>query len=243
MKKENAVNFLLFSYFGIILENSKDDIISAAINRAYRDAASHVLSLKDDSKKDTEKGKKLFADACDCIEKFINDVLTNGTQNKLNENENEYDEKHQDLSKKLKEMYSKCTNSGYEFSYGIAQKWVNMTMKYLGVILTIFSEYNNTHDFVNTYKNSFQAIEHYLHVPIDGYILEYVSNKKYSNVEAIDIDKKENNNNLAWSKYEEENYKTLQNNIKNKFIKEKTSPLDWENKAWIEVAKSKKRVQ
>lgn len=136
-------------------------------------------------------------------------------------------------------MYDNCANSRYEFSYGVAQKWVNMTMKYLGVILTIFSEYNNTHDFVNTYKNSFQAVEGYLHIPIDGYILEYVSNKKYSNVKPINIAKKENKNNLAWSKYEEENYKTLQKNIKEKFINETTFPLDWENEAWIKVAQDK----
>lgn len=233
MKKENAVNFLLFGYFGITLENSKDDIISAAINRAYRDAASHVLSLKDDSKKDTEKGKKLFADASELIKKFIEEVLTNGAQN-------EYNEKHHILCEKLTSKYSNSANSGYEFSYGVAQKWVNMTMKYLSVILTIFSEYKSTHVFVNTYKNSFQAIEHSLHVPIDGYILEYVSNKKYSNVEPIDIAKKENKNNLAWSKYEKDDYQKLQISIKEMYINEPTFPLDWENEAWIKVAKSKK---
>lgn len=238
MKKENAVNFLLFSYFGITLENSKDDIISAAINRAYRDAASHVLSLKDDSKKDTEKGQTLYANASKLIKVFIEAVLPNETQNEI-----DYDNKHSILCTDLKILYDNCANSRYEFSYGVAQKWVNMTMKYLGVILTIFSEYNNTHVFVNTCKNSFQAIEHSLHVPIDGYILEYVSNKKYSNVEPINIAKKENKNNLAWSKYKEENYKTLQKNIKEKFIQEKASPLDWENKAWIDVAKRKKQVQ
>lgn len=238
MKKENAVNFLLFGYFGITLENSKDDIISAAINRAYRDAASHVLSLKDDFKKDTEKGQDLFAKAGELIKVFIKDVLNNGTQNKLNKKE--YDEKHKNLCDTLISKYKGCTNSGYEFSYGIAQKWVNMTMKYLGVILMIFSEYNNSHDFVKTYKDSFRAIEHFLHVPIDGYILEYVSNKKYSNVESIEIAKKENNNNLAWSKYEEDDYQKLQISIKEMYINEPTFPLDWENEAWIKVAKSKK---
>ena len=76
---------------------------------------------------------------------------------------------------------------------------------------------------------------------------EYVSKEKYikefSKVEPIDIDKKENNNNLAWSKYEEVNYKTLQNNIKEKFINETTFPLDWENEAWIKVAQDKKTVK
>lgn len=238
MKKENAVNFLLFGYFGITLENSKDDIISAAINRAYRDAASHVLSLKDDSKKDTEKGQDLFAKAGELIKVFIKDVLNNDTQNKLNKKE--YDEKHKNLCDTLISKYKGCTNSGYEFSYGIAQKWVNMTMKYLGVILTIFSKCNNSHDFVKTYKDSFRAIEHFLHVPIDGYILEYVSNKKYSNVEPIDIAKKENKNNLAWSKYEKDDYQKLQISIKEMYINEPTFPLDWENEAWIKVAKSKK---
>lgn len=240
MKKENAINFLLFGYFGITLENSKDDIISAAINRAYRDAASHVLSLKDDSKKNTEKGQDLFAKAGELIKVFIKDVLNNDTQNKLNKKE--YDEKHKNLCDTLISKYKGCTNSGYEFSYGIAQKWVNMTMKYLGVILTIFSEFNDKNDFV-TFHESFQAIEHSLHVPIDGYILEYVSNKKYSNVEPINIAKKENKNNLAWSKYKEVNYKTLQNNIKEKFINETTFPLDWENEAWIKVAQDKKTVK
>lgn len=232
MKKENAVNFLLFGYFGITLENSKDDIISAAINRAYRDAASHVLSLKDDSKKDTERGKKLFADASELIKVFIEEVLTNGAQN-------EYNEKHHIICEKLTSKYSNSANSGYEFSYGIAQKWVNMTMKYLGVILTIFSEFNDKNNFI-TFHKSFQAVESYLHVPIDGYILEYVSKEKYSNVEPIDIAKKENNNNLAWSKYKENDYQKLQSSIKDTFINETTPPLDWENEAWIKVAKSKK---
>ena len=121
-----------------------------------------------------------------------------------------------------------------------------MTMKYLGIILTIFAECKDKNDFV-IFHESFQAIEHSLHVPIDGYILEYVSKEKYikefSKVEPIDIDKKENNNNLAWSKYEEVNYKTLQNNIKEKFINETTFPLDWENEAWIKVAQDKKTVK
>ena len=163
MKKENAINFLLFGYFGITSKNSKDDIISAAINRAYRDAASDVLSLKDDSKKDTEKGQDLFAEAGNLIKVFIEEVLTNGTQNKLNKKD--YDEKHKNLCDALISKYKGCANSGYEFSYGIAQKWVNMTMKYLGVILTIFSEFNDKNDFV-TFHESFQAVESYLHVPI-----------------------------------------------------------------------------
>ena len=45
MEYENALNFLLFSYFGITLRSSAEDIINAAISRAYRDSSSHVLYL------------------------------------------------------------------------------------------------------------------------------------------------------------------------------------------------------
>ena len=52
--------------------------------------------------------------------------------------------------------------------------------------------------------------------------------------------KKENKNNLAWSKYEKDDYQKLQISIKEMYINEPTFPLDWENEAWIKVAKSKK---
>ena len=35
MEHENALNFLLFSYFGITLRSSAEDIINAAISKAY----------------------------------------------------------------------------------------------------------------------------------------------------------------------------------------------------------------
>ena len=50
MKKETAINFLLYSYFGITLDSVPDKIVDAAINRAYRDASSHVLALTDKEK-------------------------------------------------------------------------------------------------------------------------------------------------------------------------------------------------
>lgn len=57
-KLKNAIDFLLFSYFGITLESKQIEILSAVIDRAYRDASSHVLSLKDEYKKDDDKNPK-----------------------------------------------------------------------------------------------------------------------------------------------------------------------------------------
>ena len=55
MENKNAINFLLYSYFGITLDSSADEVLCAAIDRAYRDASSHVLSIKDE---DTKLKKK-----------------------------------------------------------------------------------------------------------------------------------------------------------------------------------------
>ena len=65
--------FLLWSYFGLSTEevyqnDEKKDgherLVEAAILRAYRDASSHVLSVKEEYKEDLKK------DAINIIKKF-----------------------------------------------------------------------------------------------------------------------------------------------------------------------------
>ena len=48
MTYNTAIEFLFFSYFGIDLADNNDEktLLEVAINRAYRDASSHVLQLE-----------------------------------------------------------------------------------------------------------------------------------------------------------------------------------------------------
>ena len=45
MEKKNALNFLLYSYFGVTSDSDENELLRAAASRAYQDAASRVLVL------------------------------------------------------------------------------------------------------------------------------------------------------------------------------------------------------
>ena len=64
-----------------------------------------------------------------------------------------YDSWHRSVSDKIKRLYSE---QGIRFTYGHAQKWINMTIKYLYML--------ETDTFTDVFK--------WLHVPLDNYILD-----------------------------------------------------------------------
>ena len=125
--QKNALDFLLYSYFSFssknITEETADAIARRIIERAYRDASSHVLSIQSN----------------DPHEKAVDQILTR--LNRLCEHEKcTYDTWHRNLCSSLDSIYKKarCTwgesnGKPLKFSYGIAQKWVNMTMKYMTI--------------------------------------------------------------------------------------------------------------
>lgn len=71
----------------------------------------------------------------------------------------EYDNWHQELSTKIIDEYDK---QGVHFTYGQAQKWINMTLKYLYVLCPdkVEDNFNN------------------LHIPIDNYVFS-VAQKEF----------------------------------------------------------------
>ena len=75
MKEENAINFLIYSYFGITLDSESEEIKKAAVFRAYQDASSHVLSV---SGTETTK-ENLKNDGLDKIKRFIDSICLEKT--------------------------------------------------------------------------------------------------------------------------------------------------------------------
>ena len=106
----------------------------------------------------------------------------------------------------MKNLYEE---KGIKLTYGQAQKWINMTIKYL----YLFGGY------------TFDSVFEELHIPVDNYILD-IANEKVG----IDRPKK------PWSKWEEEQYRNYQNEIKSKI---KIAPLIWEFENWLDVAQNK----
>lgn len=214
MEKENAINFLLYSTMGVTLDSDRNQLVTAAIDRAYRDASSHVLSSSD---KGTAKEN---------ASNQISDAIKEGLSGKT------YDKWHKELCVELVETYSKVTaDEDRPFTYGIAQKWVNMTMKYLCVIKSIFEACGQSGEASWEILDKSEAE---LHIPVDRLILKTASDM------GIKLPKKDDGTPKPWSKYETyEEYGALQEALKGKLNGK--SPLDWEGPIWIELSKKTKR--
>lgn len=223
MKETNAIDFLLLSYFGITLCDSDERILDKVIDKAYRDAGSHVLSVAD-SEKPSRKNN-----ASKCMKNSLEE---------LPEDAEEYDAWHKDCVEKLYQSYEGChykdikkKNSeetyNLEFTYGMAQKWLNMTMKYLYILSEIFDGNNGIRKSDICQKT--ERISEKLHVPLDSYIIKSAENLKVY-AKNFKIDK--------WSKIDNYyDYMKYQEKIREKLNGK--SPIDWECPAWITAAKAK----
>ncbi len=201
---QETMDFLLFSYFGITLEDGVQDevLLNAAIRRAYRDAASHVLHLTEKQKEDNPK------------EAAISVIMKAIAQ--LSEKQ-DFDTWHSDLCEELIDRYPSDV-----MSYGIAQKWVNMTMKYLCILHELFPE--------SDYGKAASELKSMLHVPIDSYILEAAKKDEDLRLPKL-VD--------SWSNLKDPAaYLEYQKTIRSR---KNHRQMDWEGKAWIAIAKKRRK--
>lgn len=244
MKKENAINFLLYSYFELTLDSDENEILDAAISRAYRDASSHVLSVTEETNRcKNDNGKEVpLRDA--------SLVLIKEKIKELKETPCDYDDWFFKTCNGIQRKYEEAKNKVGEdsFKFGHAQKWVNMALKYLCVIKSIFNICEKT---VLPWLTD--ELEKQLHVPVDSFIMEAAASKGDITVKkekrnfefGLNVDLPNKNGGFgayssarAWSKWDEEDYKSFRKKIKDKFGPK--APLDWEGPAWIEIAKIRK---
>lgn len=231
-RMNNAFDFLLFSYFGIASAyNPKSDkILIKLIERAYRDAASHVLSVNKDVKDDKKQEavgiiKAAIDDLKETESQFKDGMVCHGS----------YDKWHETLCDKLVNIYKDCCKEGYTFTYGVAQKWVNMTMKYVYIVYYMAASCKFLYDFGEEYGNIISKHRRSLHVPIDSYIYKAVKNDL--GISTLDT---------SWSKISDYSiYIKYQNSIREHEYFDYTAenpcgyaPIDWEGNAWIEIAKN-----
>ena len=250
----NALNFLLFSYFGIMLDYEdknidKDNILSSAVKKAFTDATQRgAYYAKSKNKKEEEKEafreatQKALPEATECLKDGINKILEKEVPIK---EQKDFDKWHEELCDKIKEKF----DSSLKFTYGNAQKWVNMTLKYLYLIDSICSEVCPD---IN-YFHSLQNISAYLHVPVDSYIIEKVwemeGNKTGRNDSCLPIKSGKTCKNgsrgkyasdkvEAWSTWDKKTYEKFQDKLRDKDEID-DNPIDWEGSAWIEIAKKR----
>lgn len=242
MEQENAlIDFLVYSYFEIIPEgiyneseyykNHKDCyndyctkmVIIKAYSDATNEGAYNTLFKKeipniDELKKSSDKAKKESAT-----------VLLNSL--KKYEETNDFDTWHNTLCTTIVNNYSNVKGNVKEkeqqfFTYGNAQKWVNMTLKYLW-LFGLLPDY----------------IKEDLHIPIDSFIIDALWKNKDIKLPLRDEKKKRDysykqpsNYVKPWSQWE---YKTDYTLFRDSMQKTDYN-LSWENEEWIKMSELRK---
>ena len=186
---EDLLKFLKFSYFGT-LTNLKE----AAANRAYRDMCRTIR----------------FNGLCEETRLELKKEVNRELITKIENIKDNFEIWHKEACGLIIEKYEKYR---IELTYGQAQKWVNMTIKYLYML--------NEHTFDKVFD--------FLHIPVDNYIFKAVK-------EELGI----KNPKKPWSKLGEKKYFEYQKAIREELKKMKYSPLLWEFKTWLKKAQEEK---
>lgn len=235
--QQALMDFLIYSYFKIIPKVIYGDSrepdystyrIEKAIIKAYEDATNEG-AYNTLFKKTIEAGKlKQLKSASERARNDSAKFLFLQIQ-KLSALASNYKEWHKNTCEGLYKKYSKvCLNENEPFfTYGNAQKWVNMTMKYLWLLGLL----DNTVDCER------------LHIPIDSFIIDAMWSDQNVNLplrpENGDRSKtyaKPSDHVLGWSQWDDIMYGAFRSGLPEKYS------LCWENDAWIEQAEKRKKA-
>nr|DAD64676.1 MAG TPA: hypothetical protein [Caudoviricetes sp.] len=191
---KDIIDFLKAVYFGDFTDSLK-----AASSRAYRDMNRTIrfnglpdatrLALR--AKVNTVFGTELLKLNYSCIT-----------------SQDEFNAWHRSVSDSIKTIY---LNEGIRLTYGQAQKWINMTIKYLYMIEAY----------------TFDDVFEFLHIPLDNYVFDIAR-------DSLGITRPK----VAWSSWDnyEKQYLQYQNLIREKI--DTGSPLRWEFRYWLKVARN-----
>lgn len=229
----NAIDFLLYSYFGItqadLVEKDEEKLVVKCAQRAYQDlcrtlkfrekTSADGLSAKE--KRKIEEAHNAFRDGiCQEISRLVLTSLLAATPK-----EEEFDEKHKDACDAIyTEAAKKPEVLRENLSYGQAQKWLNMTMKYMWLL--------------GLWEDQFEKMLPVLHVPVDSYIMEAASDCGMCiPTRAGGGGKYESEKSKPWSQWTGEEYRKFQTDLR-KVLKPQV-PLKWEGPAWIDIAQKR----
>lgn len=192
---------LTIEFYQVCVFGKKDPTIEDAANRAYLDLCRTIWNTKEDSR---NKAKN----------EVIELILSKTKELKISDNTC-FDKFHETLCDEIIKIYKK---NDIEFYYGQAQKWVNMTMKYLCVIG----------------REKYPWLKHvysFLHIPIDSVILNKTISEFKMNFVIVNRNKISLKN-LSWSRIDKETYHIIQTNLRRAIDAKGEVPIFWEFTAW-----------
>lgn len=242
--EEYQQDFLWFAYFGITrTEATAGSDHSAAmgqcIRRAYLDLSRRVpyTYSMDTLKKWPKAEREAYMELKRNFKGDVEQRLVDQIAELFREPSLDFDAWHKNLCSRTEEHLSIMEiAASYEgllskdFSVGLAQKWVNMTLKNMLVM--------------GLWEEQLSPRRKFLHIPIDSYIISAahvdLGQPVFEGEQAtglgikVDIEK--------WSQIDTyEKYMDYQKAVRTAL--KGASPIDWEGPAWIAQAKKEKRKE
>lgn len=191
---------LIAFYFGTKVATAdvtSEQAIIGTSRRAYADLQRTLRGIDTHPDRDILKQK-----THESITTFVDDLASIDSQE-------EFDRAHKQWCENTVAEFEQRvhpTRPGFKFHYGQAQKWLNMTLKYLAVL-----------DHPDA-----QRVYPYLHVPLDLYVYNEASREGIKRL-------------TAWSTLGPEKYIAYQESLR-EMVKAKgkySCPLDWEADVWV----------
>ena len=247
MKNKASDQFLLWTYFKIDGSEGGLDIVKVAIEKAYVDATTQGAY------------KTIVAKGYDQAKIKDNAVFTVFSSLHSLNDEKDFLDWHKEtcsqIVKVFKSVKTKKDSSIAAFTYGNAQKLLNMSIKNLYIIKYCYRPIANAeYNYDGWYDSRLKPFESQFQIPLDNYILQYLfediknNNSHCGKAEGITIKRItsvqfsihfRNGKEYPWSKLPDyRSYHLIQEAIMN-YYKPKY-PLEWENEIWISIAKKRK---
>ena len=245
--EEMATDFLWATYFGITQNDADNDKEKAAYycaDRAYRGLC-RVISYKYSSST-IEKNKKKYSDYIDKKSKF-RDAVCKYIVTSIKKIDSDFESFHRKTCRGIITISDGTDEKSIDYSglfkldktrkiglnYGLAQKWLNMTIKNM-LVMGLWDNFNN--------------ILPDLHIPLDSYIFDAAGGAKgeriYENEgEHLGIIARDYFDNYTWSQIPDESNQIEEYYNYQREIQKRTSnkQIEWEHAAWIAESKKKSK--
>lgn len=228
--KKRTRDFYFYTLFGVPYEfmaacTDEDRIILCA-HRAYADLSRTISYVRSSTWLEKNKKKQEARDFIDVkasFKKTVKEYLaTEIIKLHYCKTRTEFDNWHGGCCAEIKGYANQTKGLLREvFTYGQAQKWVNMTLKYMD-ISGFWDE-----------ANWFVRLRQFMHVPVDSYILKASSGEDIA-LPRINGTKElyHKDSTKKWSNWGEREYTDFVENLRGKV----ENLADWEDGHWIETA-------
>lgn len=225
MNPNVSVEELVFMLLGISFSESNDpNVLDACIDKAYRDLCrtiNYKFSLSKLYSKSQEK-RQAFLEKKNIFYQNIKNILHNDIAYILLNPRIDYDGWHKELCEKIGKVdATNLIDGDGHLSVGQAQKWINMTVKYMRIIGKWNNDINGVHIPIDTFIIDAASIDSSCEI-LEGFGVNGLGVKKSFEIQ-------------QWSKISDYNtYLEYQNELRKACIRQ---PLvQWESKAWMAEA-------